>query len=164
MCVQTPASLFKKQSICIHNMRCPISHIPYSDLEYPVFIGETTHVLYELQYLAEWYRRSKTDPCTRHVISWKSIRPACHSKENRKKILDRIVHEMYMPVTTEPGMIAPAHHQSVLLAQIMESRRQFVEGFERVFVVQANGTLKCDQVIRPAVQVIHANFHTMYPI
>ena len=36
----------------------------------------------------------------------------------------------------------------------MESRRQFVEGFERAFVVQQNGTLKCDKVIRPVVQVI----------
>ena len=136
-------------------MHCPISHILYNDLEYPVFIEGTTNVLYELQYLAEWYRRSKTDPCTRHAISWKSIRPACHSKENKTKILDRIVHEMYMPVTTP--VIAPTHHHSVLLAQIMESRRLFVEGFERVFVVQANGTLKCDKVFRPAVQVIHVN-------
>ena len=147
MCVQTPASLFKKQSICIHNMRCPISHIPYSDLEYPVFIGKTTNILYELQYLAEWYRQSKTDPCTRRVISWNNIRPACHSKENKTKILDRIVHEMYMPVTT-----VATHHHSVVLVQIMESRRQFVEGFERAFVVQQNGTLKCDKVIRPFVQ------------
>ena len=44
--------------------------------------------------------------------------------------------------------------QSPLLVQIMESRRQFVEGFERAFVVQQNGTLKCDKVIRPVVQVI----------
>jgi hypothetical protein len=42
--------------------------------------------------------------------------------------------------------------QSPLLAQITESRRQFVEGFERAFVVQPNGTLKCDKVIRPVVQ------------
>jgi hypothetical protein len=146
-------------------MHCPISHIPYSDLKYPVFIGETTNVLCELQYLAEWYRRSKTDPCTRRVISWKSIRPACHSKENKKKILDRIVHEMYMPVTTvATPVIAPTHHHSVLLAQIMESRRQFVEGFERVFVVQANGTLKCDKVFWPVVQVIHGKLKVYFTL
>lgn len=34
----------------------------------------------------------------------------------------------------------------------MESRHRFVEGFERAFVVQQNGTLKCDKVIRPIVQ------------
>ena len=38
--------------------------------------------------------------------------------------------------------------QSPLLVQIMESRRQFVEGFERAFVVQPNGTLKCDNTIQ----------------
>ena len=61
-----------------------------------------------------------------------------------------------MPVTVATPAIAPTH--SVLLAQIVESRRQFVEGFERVFVVQANGTLKCDKGFRPVVQVIiHVN-------
>jgi hypothetical protein len=152
VCVQTPASLFKKQSICINNMRCPISHIPYSDLEFPVFIGENTKILYELRYLAEWYRRRRTDPCTRHAISWNSIRPARHLQKNKSKFFDQLAHEMSMPMI---AVATPAPTtQSPLLVQIMESRRQFVEGFERAFGVQQNGTLKCDKVIRPVVQVI----------
>ena len=141
-------------------MRCPISHIPYSDLEFPVFIGGNTKILYELRYLAEWYRRSGTDPCTRHAISWNSIRPARHLQKNKSKFLDQLAHEMSMPMIT--GVATPAPPtittQSPLLVQIMESRRQFVEGFERAFIVQQNGTLKCDKVIRPVVQVISSLF------
>ncbi len=133
-------------------MRCPISHISYSNLEFPVFIGENPKILYELRFLAEWYRRRGTDPCTRHAISWHSIRPARHLRKNKSKFLDQLAHEMSMPmiVVATPAPTTP----SPLLVQIMESRRQFVEGFERAFVVQQNGTLKCDKVIRPVVQVI----------
>ena len=140
-------------------MRCPISHIPYSDLEFPVFIGGNTKILYELRYLAEWYRRRRTDPCTRHAISWNSIRPARHLQKNKSKFLDQLAHEMSMPMITGVATPAPpTTTQSPLLVQIMESRRQFVEGFERAFVVQQNGTLKCDKVIRPVVQVISSWF------
>ena len=59
---------------------------------------------------------------------------------------------MSMPMITV-ATPAPTTTQSPLLVQIMESRRQFVEGFERAFVVQQNGILKCDKVIRPVVQV-----------
>ena len=127
-------------------MRCPISHIPYSDLEFPVFIGENAKILYELRYLAEWYRRRRTDPCTRHAISWNSIRPARHLQKNKSKFLDQLAHEMCMPMI---AVATPAPTtQSPLLVQIMESRRQFVEGFERAFVVQPSGTLKCDNTIQ----------------
>jgi hypothetical protein len=68
-------------------------------------------------------------------------------QKNKSKFLDQLAHEMSMPMT---AVATPT--QSPLLAQIMESRRQFVEGFERAFVVQQNGTLKCDKVIRPVVQ------------
>jgi hypothetical protein len=134
-------------------MRCPISHIPYSDLELPVFIGENTKILYELRYLAEWYRRNRTDPCTRHTISWNSIRPAPHLQKNKSKFLDQLAHEMSTPMAAV-ATPAPTTTHSPLLVQIMESRRQFVEGFERAFVVQQNGTLKCDKIIRTVVQVI----------
>ena len=134
-------------------MRCPISHTPYSDLEFPVFIGGNTKILYELRYLAEWYRRRSTDPCTRRAISWNSIRPARHLQKNKSKFLDQLAHEMSMPMITVVATPAPIITQSPLLVQIMESRRQFVEGFERAFVVQQNGTVKCDKVIRPVVQV-----------
>ena len=141
-------------------MRCPISHIPYRDLEFPVFIGGNTEILYELRYLAEWYRRRRTDPCTRSAISWNDIRPARHLQKNKSKFLDQLAHEMSMPMIT--GVATPAPPtittQSPLLVQIMESRRQFVEGFERAFIVQQNGTLKCDKVILPVVQVISSLF------
>ena len=132
-------------------MSCPISHIPYNDLEFPVYIAKNPKILYELKYLAEWYRRRRTDPCTRRVIaSWNSFRPARHLQKNKSKFLDQLAHEMAMPMIT----VATPTTQSPLLTQIMESRRQFVEGFERAFVVQPNGTLKCDKVIRPIVEVI----------
>ena len=139
-------------------MCCPVSHIPYSDLEFPVFIEGNTKILYELRYLAEWYRRRRIDPCTRHAISWNSIRPAGHLQKNKSKFLDQLAHEMSLPMITGVATLGPSTTQSPLLVQIMESRRQFVEGFERAFIVQQNGTLKCDKVIRPVVQVISSLF------
>ena len=133
-------------------MFCPISHIPCDELEYPVYIENTPSVLYELKFLAEWYRRSRVDPCTRRVISWESIRPACGEQKKQEIILERIAHEMSVPITEAAAqVVAPTH--SDLLAQIMESRKRFVEGFEHVFVVQRNGTLKCDKSMRTVVQV-----------
>lgn len=125
-------------------MCCPISHIPYSDLEFPVFVANNARVLYELKYLAEWYRRRRTDPCTRQVISWNSILPARHLQKNKSKFLDQLAREMSMPMIA----VAAPTTQSPLLAQITESRHQFAEGFERAFVVQQNGTLKCDKGVQ----------------
>ena len=125
-------------------MHCPISLTSLDDIEFPVFIKDSPHHIYELQHLAKWFRAARTNPLTRRHITWKHIRPAKLPGRDIAKIKQHLAHEM------STARLQPTDQEQV---DYMAVYRAYADNFENCFRVQANGTLRCDGEIRQIVPV-----------
>jgi hypothetical protein len=120
-------------------MQCPISLKDTNSLECPVRIKNSTSMIYELHELSKWLRISTTDPLTRKHISWNQVVPAGRPA---KKIRQLILHEKMASDSVDPPVI-----------DYDTMNRAFATRFEELFVIQSNGTLKCDAEIRKRMPV-----------
>jgi len=127
-------------------MQCPISLTDLRSLDCPVRIKNSTDSVYELHALSRWLRVSTTDPLTRKRISWNQVVPAGRQS---KKIRQLILHEKMASNTTDPPVI---DYNTV--------NHAYATCFEQLFVVQSNGTLKCDADTREKVLVWFNNQRT----
>ena len=127
-------------------MQCPITLTDMHSLDFPVRIKKSTDAVYELHALSRWLKVSKTDPLTRKRISWNQIIPAGRST---KKIRQLILHEKMASDSTDPPVI-----------DYNAANHAYVTCFEQLFVVQSNGTLKCDADTREKVHIWFNNQRT----
>ena len=127
-------------------MQCPISLRDTHSLECPVRIKNSTNAIYELHALSRWFRVSTTDPLTRKRISWNQVVPAGRPA---KKIRQLIRHEKMASDFTDPPAI-----------DYNAANHAYATRFEQLFVVQSNGTLKCDADKREKVPAWFNNQRT----